>query len=110
LLVEDPGQQPALYYWQRGGGRPGEIDFVMQVGTRIVPIETKSGAAGSMKSLHQFVHDKQLRLAVRLDTNRPSLMQLDHKTTQGDPVQYRLLSLPHYLTWALPSALAELPE
>jgi hypothetical protein len=34
-------------------------------------------------------------------------MQLDHKTTQGDRVQYRLLSLPHYLTGSLPAALAE---
>lgn len=109
LLVDDPSQEPVLYYWQRGGGRPGEIDFLVQIEARIVPVETKAGAAGSMKSLHQFVHDKQIHLAVRLDANPPSLMQLDHKTTQGNRVQYRLVSLPHYLTWSLPSVLAQLP-
>ena len=54
-----------------------------------------------MKSLHQFMFDKGLYLAVRLDANPPSLLDVDLKTTKSDPVRYRLLSLPHYLTWRL---------
>jgi hypothetical protein len=45
--------------------------------------------------------DKGLSLAVRLDTNPPSLQHMDLATTQGQPVQYRLLNLPHYLTWRI---------
>lgn len=96
------GEDPSLYYWQRSGGRPGEIDFVVQIDQQIVPIELKSGSTGSMKSLHQFVHDKGLPFAVRIDTNPPSLQDLDLKTTQGDRVAYRLLALPGYLLWRLP--------
>jgi uncharacterized protein len=100
LLGGDPtGDGPRLFYWQREGGRPGEIDFLIQAGGRIVPVEIKSGASGAMKSLHQFMFDKKLQRAVRIDENPPSLAAIDVTTTQGDPVRYRLLSLPIYLAW-----------
>jgi hypothetical protein len=100
LLAGDPtGDGPQLFYWQREGGRPGEIDFLIQTGGRIVPIEIKSGASGAMKSLHQFMFDKKLRRAVRIDENPPSLAAIEVATTQGDPTRYWLLSLPIYLAW-----------
>lgn len=107
LRLLDPGgtEEPGLFYWQREGGRPGEIDYLVGVGGRIIPIELKSGAAGSMKSLHQFMHDKGLSLAIRCDTNPPSDLQVDVATTQGDPAKYRLISLPFYLLWNLPEIL-----
>jgi predicted AAA+ superfamily ATPase len=102
------GDGPHLFYWQREGGRPGEIDFLIQAGSRIVPIELKSGASGAMKSLHQFMFDKKLRLAVRIDENPPSLATIDVATTQGDPVRYRLLGLPIYLAWRAIDAAASI--
>jgi predicted AAA+ superfamily ATPase len=97
-LAGDPtGDGPELYYWQREGGRLGEIDYLLQAGTRIVPVELKAGTAGSMKSLHQFMFDKRLRMALRLDENPPSRMRIALKTTQGDAVSYELLGLPIYL-------------
>jgi predicted AAA+ superfamily ATPase len=99
LAGELSGDGPALYYWQREGGRPGEIDFVLQAGTRVVPVELKAGSAGAMKSLHQFVFDRSLSLALRLDENPPSVLDVDVRTTQGDAVKYRLLGLPLYLAW-----------
>src|SRR5262249_10356354 len=86
-------------YWQREGGRPGEIDFVIQAGGRIVPIELKAGASGAMKSLHQFMYDKKLRLALRIDENPPSLATTAVATTQRDQVRYRMLALPISLAW-----------
>lgn len=100
------GDGPELFYWQREGGRPGEIDYLVVVAGRIVPVELKAGAAGSMKSLHQFMFDKHLDLAVRCDANPPSVMDVSVKTTRGDPVSYQLLSLPPYLLWALAEAVA----
>ena len=88
---------PQLYYWQRTGGRIGEIDYIIQHGNNIIPIEVKSGAAGSMKSLHQFMAEKNLTFAVRFNANPPSVEDLKIKTTLGQPVEYRLLSLPLYL-------------
>jgi hypothetical protein len=57
----------------------------------------KSGATGSMKSLHHFMARKNLDFAVRLNLNKPSLEKIVVKTTQGHPVSYRLLSIPIYL-------------
>lgn len=95
--AQSPAMEPRLYYWQRTGGRIGEIDYLMQHGNRIVPIEVKAGAAGAMKSLHQFMAEKKLPLAVRFDTNPPTVQTIQVKTTTGEPVEYRLLSLPLYL-------------
>ena len=95
--AQTPSRDPQLFYWQRTGGRQGEIDYILQHGNHIVPVEVKSGAAGSMKSLHRFMAGKKLEIAVRLDANPPSVNEMSVKTTQGDPVKYRLLSLPLYL-------------
>lgn len=96
---DQTGDGPRLFYWQREGGRPGEIDYLIQSGGRVVPIELKAGASGAMKSLHQFMFDKKLRFAVRIDDNPPSLSTIDVTTTQGDHVRYRMLGLPIYLAW-----------
>lgn len=88
---------PELFYWQRTDGRQGEIDYLLQAGTAIVPVEVKAGSEGAMKSLHQFVHDKKLPRAVRFDTNNLSRHELAFKTTTGQPVAFTLLSCPIYL-------------
>lgn len=86
-----------LFHWRREGGRTGEIDYIIESNTRIIPIEVKSGKAGTMKSLHQFMHEKSLNYAVRLDQSPPSQQTIQVKTTQGQPVSYHLQNLPHYL-------------
>jgi predicted AAA+ superfamily ATPase len=96
--AQSPLTAPQLFYWQRTGGRLGEIDYIIQHGNRVVPVEVKSGSAGSMKSLHQFMAEKNLDLAVRCNIYQPSVDNLRVKTTLGTPVSYRLLSIPVYLT------------
>ncbi len=103
-------EDPALFYWQRTGGRQGEIDYIIQHGTGIVPVEIKAGAKGAMKSLHQFMFDKKLPLAVRCDTNPISTGQMHVKTTLGDEVSYTLLSVPLYMVELLPRLLDGVQE
>ncbi|MEN0064324.1 MAG: AAA family ATPase [Myxococcota bacterium] len=102
------GGGPELHHWRRGGGRPGEIDFIVPLQGRVVPIEVKAGAAGAMKSLHRFVHAKGLHFAVRCDANPPSVQRIQVKTTEGNPVAYDLLSVPLYLVWNLDSIVRDL--
>ena len=97
--------EPRLFYWQRTGGRQGEIDYVIQHDHHVIPVEVKAGSGGAMKSLHAFMRNKQLRLASRLDTNPPSVQEINVKTTTGEPVSYRLLSLPLYMVEVLPVAI-----
>ena len=79
---------------------------MVALGGRVVPVEIKSGSAGAMKSLHQFMADKRLELAVRVDSNPPSSMTVDVATTQGDRARYTLLSLPLYLLHRLVELVA----
>jgi hypothetical protein len=37
--------------------------------------------------------------------NPPTDLRISHTTTQGNPVAFRLLSLPLYMTFALPHLL-----
>ena len=105
--MKSPMMDATLFYWQRTGGRQGEIDYLLQHGGRVVPLEVKSGPAGSMKSLHQFMAEKGLDFAVRCNFNLPTLENIKMKTTQGRPVSYRLLSIPVYLTQCLDRLMAE---
>ncbi|MBN1842530.1 MAG: DUF4143 domain-containing protein [Deltaproteobacteria bacterium] len=40
--AQTPLTEPQLFYWQRTGGRLGKIDYIIQHGNRVVPVEVKS--------------------------------------------------------------------
>ena len=61
-----------------------------------------------MKSLHQFMFNKKLDFAVRCDQNVRTIDMMDVKTTIGDRVSYKLLSIPFYLVEVLPSLLEQI--
>lgn len=112
LLAGSPNRE--LTYWLREGrAANAEVDYVAAFEGRIVPIEVKAGAGGGLKSLHQFVAEKRVSLAVRFDAAPPSV-QTVRTTVQraGIPVEvaYRLISLPIYLVERLPSLLAQAHE
>ena len=49
-------QNRELYYWAReDGGRPMEVDYVIQCDGRACPIEVKSGSSGSLRSLNTLL-------------------------------------------------------
>jgi predicted AAA+ superfamily ATPase len=55
-----------LYYWQREkGGSTAEVDYVVQIGQEIVPIEVKAGTKGAMQSMFLFLEEKQRRYGLR---------------------------------------------
>ena len=73
-----------LNYWLREGKKANaELDFVIGLRGNIIPIEVKSGAAGTLKSLHQFMGSKEAPLAVRFDINPPSVQQVDTVITKN---------------------------
>lgn len=91
-------QEPSLYYWLNiDKHASAEIDYVMQHGNKVIPIEVKAGTVGTLKSLHRFMHLKKLRLAVRINSSPPAISEMDIKETQGASVQYQLRSIPFYL-------------
>ena len=100
-----------LNYWLREGrSSNAELDYVIALNGQIIPIEVKAGATGSLKSLHQFMGEKQSPVAVRFDASLPSIQDINAKIQQktGDKnVRYPLLSLPLYLVERLDSIVEE---
>ncbi len=97
-VVEPPFHEPKLHYWARDmPGSEAEVDYVIQQGTRIVPIEVKAGATGALRSLHVLMAARGWKRAVRFNADRPSVTQVSTSTSGGDRATYELVSLPLYL-------------
>jgi predicted AAA+ superfamily ATPase len=94
-------KSPSLTYWLREGrSSNAEVDFILQLGNFIVPVEVKAGKSGSLKSLLQFVHQKEVSTAIRFDLNVPSFQKVKHSIRQASDtveVSFDLLSLPLYM-------------
>ena len=105
ILSASPNRE--LTYWLREGrSNNAEVDYVVALVGRILPIEVKAAASGRLKSLHQFVAEKRVRHAVRFDAGLPSRQSVSTEVRRGDgkvPVDYTLTSLPLYLVERLPA-------
>ncbi len=108
MLVHKPNRD--LNYWLREGkSSNAELDYVIEINGNIIPIEVKSGAIGTLKSLHQFMGTKNAPLAIRFDSNKPGDQHINTKITinnESRRVQYTLRSLPLYLVERLDSLIS----
>lgn len=88
-----PFQNSPLLYWEREGGE-AEVDFIISLGSEILPIEVKAGAAGALRSLHSFLKEKKRPLGIRISEH---------------PLSFResILSVPFYLVRLLPSLVKQ---
>lgn len=60
-------QRLSLYYWQREAkSSNAEVDYLIQCGLNILPIEVKAGTKGSMQSLYLFMEAKRSEKGVRV--------------------------------------------
>jgi predicted AAA+ superfamily ATPase len=56
----------SLYYWQREKRQGNaQIDYLIQQGEQIVPIEVKAGTQGAMQSLRLFMAEKNIGKGIR---------------------------------------------
>jgi len=59
LKYGSPYTPPALYYWHREAPNANaEVDYIIQQGADLLPVEVKASAQGSMQSLRQFLKEK----------------------------------------------------
>jgi len=66
LKATSPYEMAQLYYWQREEKNAhAEVDYVLQRGQDIMPLEVKSGKQGKMQSLHLFLKEKELLFGYR---------------------------------------------
>ncbi len=56
----------SLYYWQRDKKQGNaQVDYLIQQGEQIIPIEVKAGTQGSMQSLWVFMNEKKIEKGIR---------------------------------------------
>jgi len=80
-----------------------EVDLVFTYRDKVIPIEIKSGLAGKLRSLHQFVDQCDHPYAVRVYGGEYSIEKT--KTPGGKP--YILMNLPYYLGTRIPEYVAD---
>lgn len=86
-------EEPRLNYWLRECAKSNaEVDYVVEDGSVVMPIEVKAGAAGSLRSLWQMTADKHLDQAIRFDAGRFSRQTV----RTGDNGHCELTTLPFY--------------
>lgn len=86
LLAYTPSYEEArLYFWCREKkSSMAEVDYIMTVGSKIIPIEVKAGSTGQLKSLHLLMKEKNLGLGIRV-------------SQQPLAVNGQILSVPIYM-------------
>lgn len=76
LKNNSPFQTQNLYYWHRENPNANaELDYVIQKGSEILPIEVKSSGKGSMQSLRQFLLEKNTPFGYRFSLENYSEYQ-----------------------------------
>lgn len=66
LRYQAPTQRRDMYFWMRAEKNSmAEVDYLMVRSMKVLPIEIKAGTKGGMKSLFNFMNDKQIEVGVR---------------------------------------------
>lgn len=93
VLLSQRGKQ--LSFWVREKKQSqAEIDFLISYKGKLIPIETKSGATGKLRSLHLFMENSANTFAIRVYAGKLQLQEI--KLHSGKV--FTLLNLPYYLT------------
>ncbi|NLR79546.1 ATP-binding protein [Chitinophaga eiseniae] len=83
-----------LHFWVREKPTStAEVDFVIPYNSMIIPIKVKSGATGTLKSLHAFMDATTHTFAIRIYGGQ---LKID-KVSTSNGKEYTLLNLPFYL-------------
>ncbi len=66
-----------------------EVDYIINIGSEIFPVEVKSGKEGKLKSLRMFIESKKSKMGIRFSQDRLSYFE-------------KILSVPLYMVEQLP--------
>jgi uncharacterized protein len=96
MAITGVDEANGLFSWKREEkNSSAEIDFLIQVGSKLVPIEVKAGAIGSLKSLKIFLEEKKVSFGLRISES-PFILTSN------------ILIIPFYLIEELPRLVKEL--
>ncbi|MFH0967016.1 MAG: AAA family ATPase [Methanobacteriota archaeon] len=97
LANADPNLSTDLFFWARDKpGSSSEVDYCIARGSRIYPVEVKSGKTGRLRSLRVFLEEKESPFGIRFWEG-------------GLSFHDNILSVPLYMTGELDRLLQSMP-
>jgi len=104
LLALDSRVSNQRNFWVRNKkDSEAELDFVLQIGSKVIPIEVKSGHNAKLKSLHLFMEEAPHDIAVRV-WSQP--FSIDEVVTKNGK-KFNLINVPFYYVCTLEKILKE---
>ncbi len=103
LLALDSRVGSHRAFWARPNNG-AEVDFILRLGTKIFPIEVKSGINSHLRSLQVFMDNTDVDIAVRV-WSKPYAVDVV-KTPSGK--EFKLVNLPFYLISKIESVIASI--
>jgi predicted AAA+ superfamily ATPase len=98
LLTMNTGKNVNLNYWYREQkSATSEVDYLIVINGRLMPVEVKSGKTGTLRSLHLFMDESRCDFAVRIYSGN---MTTERITTAGKK-KFTLFSVPFYLLFRI---------
>ncbi|SCA63753.1 hypothetical protein SCG7109_BA_00090 [Chlamydiales bacterium SCGC AG-110-M15] len=95
LAYSDYYMERLLHFWERAKySSSAEVDYIVNIKGKIIPIEVKAGATGRLRSIKQLMKEKNLPLGVRISQHPLSF-------------ENGILSIPFYLIHAMPRLIDE---
>ena len=98
LLASDYRCSHRRHFWVRNAhGADAEVDYVIQVDNKVIPIEVKSGNNAKLRSLHLFMENSPHEIAIRFWSGKFSIDRV--KTVSGK--SFNLMNVPYYYAGVL---------
>ncbi len=67
LSYSNPETRNQLFYWHRESkSSNAEVDYILQKGRQIIPLEVKAGTKGQMQSMRQFMAGRDSEYGIRI--------------------------------------------
>jgi hypothetical protein len=98
LLALNTRKNANLHYWYREQkGATSEVDYLIVINDRLVPVEVKSGKTGTLRSLHNFMDESRRDFALRIYSGNMKTEQI----TTFNKKKFTLFSVPFYLLFRI---------
>jgi predicted AAA+ superfamily ATPase len=101
---------PQLHFWLNDKKvNRAEVDFLIELGSAVFPVEVKSGSTGHLKSLFLYLaNHKSIKKSVHFGSHSFALRKLDYHIASGNEslaVKAQLFQVPLYLVEQLKDIL-----
>ena len=85
IAYQEYYKESSIYYWEREAkGSTAEVDYIIQIGSKVFPIEVKAGKTGRLKSLHIYLEKYSIPFGIKV-------------SQQQKLISKPVLSIPFYL-------------